>query len=89
MLSMCKYYASEVAVKASGLAVQLLGAAGYMEENTRPRCFTATHVNSRSSKAPARSNSVSSPRASSVMIFVGLTEAQKDSNYTDKGERSP
>jgi hypothetical protein len=33
MLSMCKYLASEVAVKASGLAVQLLGAAGYMEEH--------------------------------------------------------
>ena len=33
MLSMCKYYASEVAVKASGLALQLLGAAGYMEEH--------------------------------------------------------
>ena len=33
MLSMCKYYASEVAVKASGLAMQLLGAAGYMEEH--------------------------------------------------------
>jgi alkylation response protein AidB-like acyl-CoA dehydrogenase len=33
MLSMCKYYASEVAVRASGLAVQLLGAAGYMEEH--------------------------------------------------------
>ncbi|MDE3007671.1 MAG: acyl-CoA dehydrogenase family protein [Acidobacteriota bacterium] len=32
-LSMCKYYASEVAVKASGLAVQLLGAAGYMEDH--------------------------------------------------------
>jgi alkylation response protein AidB-like acyl-CoA dehydrogenase len=32
-LSMCKYYASEVAVRASGLAVQLLGAAGYMEEH--------------------------------------------------------
>jgi hypothetical protein len=32
-LSMAKYYASEVAVKASGLAVQLLGAAGYMEEH--------------------------------------------------------
>jgi alkylation response protein AidB-like acyl-CoA dehydrogenase len=30
---MCKYYASEVAVKASGLAVQLLGAAGYMEDH--------------------------------------------------------
>lgn len=33
MLSMSKYYASEVAVKASGLAVQLLGAAGYMEDH--------------------------------------------------------
>lgn len=33
MLSMCKYYASEVAVKASGLALQMLGAAGYMEEH--------------------------------------------------------
>ncbi|MGH9020118.1 MAG: acyl-CoA dehydrogenase family protein [Acidimicrobiales bacterium] len=33
MLSMCKYYASELAVRASGLAVQLLGAAGYMEEH--------------------------------------------------------
>ncbi len=33
MLSMAKYYATEVAVKASGLAVQLLGAAGYMEEH--------------------------------------------------------
>jgi alkylation response protein AidB-like acyl-CoA dehydrogenase len=32
-LSMAKYYATEVAVKASGLAVQLLGAAGYMEEH--------------------------------------------------------
>lgn len=33
MLSMAKYYASEVAVKASRLAVQLLGAAGYMEDH--------------------------------------------------------
>ena len=33
MLSMAKYYASEVAVKASGLSVQLLGAAGYMEDH--------------------------------------------------------
>ncbi len=33
MLSMAKYYATEVAVKASGLSVQLLGAAGYMEEH--------------------------------------------------------
>lgn len=33
MLSMAKYYASEVAVKASGLAVQLLGAAGYMQDH--------------------------------------------------------
>jgi hypothetical protein len=33
MLSMAKYYATEVAVKASGLAVQLLGAAGYMEDH--------------------------------------------------------
>ncbi len=32
-LSMAKYKASEVAVKASGLAVQLLGAAGYMEDH--------------------------------------------------------
>jgi len=32
-LSMAKYYATEVAVKASGLAVQLLGAAGYMKEH--------------------------------------------------------
>lgn len=33
LLSMAKYYASEVAVKASRLAVQLLGAAGYMEDH--------------------------------------------------------
>jgi hypothetical protein len=33
MLSMAKYYASEVAVRASGLAVQLLGAAGYMHDH--------------------------------------------------------
>jgi len=33
MLSMAKYYATEAAVKASGLAVQLLGAAGYMEDH--------------------------------------------------------
>ena len=33
MLSMCKYYASEVAVRTSALALQLLGAAGYMEEH--------------------------------------------------------
>ena len=32
-LSMAKYYASEVAVTTSGLAVQLLGAAGYMEDH--------------------------------------------------------
>jgi alkylation response protein AidB-like acyl-CoA dehydrogenase len=32
-LSMAKFYASEVAVKTSGLAVQLLGAAGYMEDH--------------------------------------------------------
>jgi alkylation response protein AidB-like acyl-CoA dehydrogenase len=32
-LSMAKYYASETAVKASGLAVQLLGAAGYMKDH--------------------------------------------------------
>jgi hypothetical protein len=32
-LSMCKYYASEMAVKVSGLCVQLLGAAGYMEDH--------------------------------------------------------
>lgn len=32
-LSMAKYYASELAVKASGVALQLLGAAGYMEDH--------------------------------------------------------
>src|ERR1700693_4133805 len=32
-ISMWKHYASEVAVKASGLAVQLLGAAGYMQDH--------------------------------------------------------
>jgi hypothetical protein len=32
-LSMAKYYATEVAVRASGLAVQLLGAAGYMKDH--------------------------------------------------------
>ena len=32
-LSMSKYYATELAVKASSLAVQLLGAAGYMEDH--------------------------------------------------------
>ena len=32
-LSMAKYSATEVAVRASGLAVQLLGAAGYMKEH--------------------------------------------------------
>lgn len=33
LLSMAKMYATEVAVKASGIAVQLLGAAGYMEDH--------------------------------------------------------
>ena len=33
LLSMCKYYASEMAVNVSGLCVQLLGAAGYMEDH--------------------------------------------------------
>ncbi|MGC8466159.1 MAG: acyl-CoA dehydrogenase family protein [Acidimicrobiales bacterium] len=33
LLSMAKYYATEVGVKASSLAVQLLGAAGYMEDH--------------------------------------------------------
>jgi alkylation response protein AidB-like acyl-CoA dehydrogenase len=32
-LSMAKYYASEVAVKASGEALQMLGAAGYMKDH--------------------------------------------------------
>src|SRR5436305_4435423 len=32
-LSMAKYYATELAVKASGLAMQLLGAAGYMKDH--------------------------------------------------------
>jgi alkylation response protein AidB-like acyl-CoA dehydrogenase len=32
-LSMAKYYATEVSVKASGLALQLLGAAGYMTDH--------------------------------------------------------
>ncbi|HZT65547.1 MAG TPA: acyl-CoA dehydrogenase family protein [Acidimicrobiales bacterium] len=32
-LSMAKYYATELAVKASGMAVQLLGAAGYMKDH--------------------------------------------------------
>jgi len=32
-LSMAKYHATELAVKASGLAVQLLGAAGYMKDH--------------------------------------------------------
>ena len=32
-LSMAKYFATELAVRASGLAVQLLGAAGYMEHH--------------------------------------------------------
>lgn len=32
-LSMAKYHATELAVRASGLAVQLLGAAGYMQEH--------------------------------------------------------
>lgn len=32
-LSMAKYYASEMAVRASGLALQLLGAAGYMKDH--------------------------------------------------------
>jgi alkylation response protein AidB-like acyl-CoA dehydrogenase len=33
LLSMAKYYATEVAVRTSGLAVQLLGAAGYMHDH--------------------------------------------------------
>jgi alkylation response protein AidB-like acyl-CoA dehydrogenase len=33
MLSMAKYFATEVAVRTSGLAVQLLGAAGYMHDH--------------------------------------------------------
>lgn len=32
-LSMAKYYATEVAVKASGIALQMLGAAGYMKDH--------------------------------------------------------
>lgn len=32
-LSMAKYYATELAVRASGMAVQMLGAAGYMEDH--------------------------------------------------------
>jgi alkylation response protein AidB-like acyl-CoA dehydrogenase len=32
-LSMAKYYASELAVRASGIALQMLGAAGYMKDH--------------------------------------------------------
>jgi alkylation response protein AidB-like acyl-CoA dehydrogenase len=32
-LSIAKYHATEVAVRASGMAVQLLGAAGYMKDH--------------------------------------------------------
>ena len=32
-LSMAKYYATELAVKASGMALQMLGAAGYMKDH--------------------------------------------------------
>ncbi|MBI2708751.1 MAG: acyl-CoA dehydrogenase family protein [Actinobacteria bacterium] len=32
-LSMCKYYATEVAVKASNVCLQMLGAAGYMKDH--------------------------------------------------------
>ena len=32
-LSMCKYYASELAVKVSNHALQMLGAAGYMQDH--------------------------------------------------------
>jgi alkylation response protein AidB-like acyl-CoA dehydrogenase len=32
-LSMSKYYATELAVKASGVCLQLLGAAGYMKDH--------------------------------------------------------
>jgi alkylation response protein AidB-like acyl-CoA dehydrogenase len=32
-LSMSKYYATEVAVKASNIALQMLGAAGYMKDH--------------------------------------------------------
>jgi alkylation response protein AidB-like acyl-CoA dehydrogenase len=32
-LSMCKYYATELAVKVSNHALQMLGAAGYMQDH--------------------------------------------------------
>jgi alkylation response protein AidB-like acyl-CoA dehydrogenase len=32
-LSMCKYYATELAVKVSNEALQMLGAAGYMKDH--------------------------------------------------------
>lgn len=32
-LSMSKYYATELAVRASGIALQMLGAAGYMKDH--------------------------------------------------------
>ena len=32
-LSMAKYYATELAVRASGVALQMLGAAGYMKDH--------------------------------------------------------
>jgi alkylation response protein AidB-like acyl-CoA dehydrogenase len=33
LLSMCKWYATELAVRVSGEALQMLGAAGYMEDH--------------------------------------------------------
>ena len=56
MLSMAKYYASEVAVKASGLAVQLWERLATWKI-TRSSSTTATRSNSRSSRAPVRSSS--------------------------------
>ena len=38
-LSMAKYFATETAVRVSGLAVQLLGAAGYMKEHPTERWY--------------------------------------------------
>ena len=75
-LSMAKYFATELAVRASGLAVQLLGAAGYMEDHPTELWYRdATPADHRGGHlaGPARTDRPGCARSRSV---VGLTDGQ-------------
>ena len=80
MLSMAKYYASEVAVKASGLAVQLLGAAGYMEDHPVEQFYRDARQLTIVEGTSQIQLDLISPRRLAPRPLVGLTRAPESAH---------